>query len=69
MYIPPNVDDDICYNISVEYANTTASRLTWGVNFAEAIDEAINTLALNKINEIKSIMVEVEEDPTYGGMY
>lgn len=69
MYLPPNVDDDICYNLSVEYANTTASRLTWALNFGEAIEEAINTLASKKIGEIKCITVEVEEDPTYGGMY
>jgi hypothetical protein len=69
MYLPPNIDDDICYILSVEYANTTASRSAGGVNFSEAIEEAINTFALNKIGEIKCITVEVEEDPTYGGMY
>ena len=69
MYLPPDVDDDICYNLSVEYGATISSRMTYGINFSEAFEEAINTLALNKIGEIKSITIEVEENPMYGGMY
>jgi len=68
MYTPP-VDEDLCYSVSVEYAKATSSRMVWCINFQEAIEEAINTLAANKISDIKCITVEVEEYNTFQGMY